>query len=68
MKLKLCQNCKRPFLEEKHEFCPHCPAPYNADSYFNLGCVLLTILPLFLFIVFWIFYFAGLILNILLSD
>ena len=58
MKLKLCQTCKRPFLETD-EFCKHCPPPYDADSFANLGCILLMVAPLFLFIVFWLFFFFG---------
>ncbi|MDQ3088771.1 MAG: hypothetical protein M3Q78_09250 [Acidobacteriota bacterium] len=44
-----------------NEFCPHCPEPYtwNQESWGNLGCLLLTIVPLFLMILFWLFFFMG---------
>ncbi|MEO6588477.1 MAG: hypothetical protein ABIP06_04025 [Pyrinomonadaceae bacterium] len=59
MQLKICKTCKRPFLAN-NEFCPKCPPPYNPDSYANLGCLLLsTVVPLFLFILFWLFFFLG---------
>ena len=61
MQLKLCPNCKRPFLA-KEEFCPHCPEPYtwNQESWMNVGCLLMmTAVPLFLVILFWLFLFLG---------
>jgi hypothetical protein len=58
MHLEICRQCKRPFLAEK-EFCPHCPPPYNPDKFANLGCLLLTILPLVLMVLFWLFLFLG---------
>ena len=58
--IKLCPRCKRPFLAEK-ELCPHCPEPYmwNQESLANLGCLVATILPLFLLILFWLFMFLA---------
>ena len=55
VELKLCPRCKKPYLAS-HEFCPHCPEPYTWDqeSYMNLGCLLLMVLPVFLMILFWI--------------
>jgi hypothetical protein len=60
VKLKICKVCKRPFLKEK-EFCPHCPEPYswNQESRTNIGCLLAMIAPLFLMILFWLFFFPG---------
>lgn len=60
MELKICEKCKKPFLAEE-EFCPHCPEPYfwDQESLANLGCLLLTIVPLFLVILFWLFFFLG---------
>ena len=60
VKLKLCPKCKRPYLDAK-EFCPNCPEPptWNQESCANLGCLLLTILPLFGMILFWFFVFLG---------
>ena len=60
MAIKLCPKCRRPFLAEK-EFCPHCPEPYtwNQESAANLGCIVATILPLVLMILFWLFMFLG---------
>jgi hypothetical protein len=64
MSLKICQKCKRPFLAQK-EFCPHCPEPYtwNQESWANLGCLLAMILPLLAMILFWFFFFFGLIFR-----
>jgi hypothetical protein len=61
VKLKICTRCKRPFLANK-QFCPSCPAPYtwNQESYANLGCLLMMILPIFLIVFFWLFFFFGL--------
>lgn len=44
------------------DVCPSCPASYtwNQESFANLGCLLLTILPLAAFILFWLFLFFGL--------
>jgi hypothetical protein len=55
VELKLCPRCKKPYLAE-HEYCPHCPEPYTWDqeSYMNLGCLLLMVLPVFLMVLFWI--------------
>jgi len=58
VKLKICSHCKRPFLANKGA-CPSCPAPYNPESYANLGCLLAMILPIFLVVFFWIFLFFG---------
>ncbi|HEX8638271.1 MAG TPA: hypothetical protein VF692_09425 [Pyrinomonadaceae bacterium] len=60
MKLKICKDCKRPFLAEK-EFCSHCPSPYawNQESWANAGCLLTMIAPLFLMLLFWFFFFFG---------
>ncbi len=60
MKLKLCPKCKRPFLADK-ECCPHCPAPptLNQESWATMGCLLLSIIPLFVMILFWLFFFIG---------
>lgn len=58
MQLEICRKCKRPYFAEK-EFCPHCPAPYNPDNFANLGCLLLTVLPLVLMVLFWLFLFLG---------
>jgi len=62
--LKLCPVCKKPFLAEK-EFCPNCPQPltWNQESYANIGCLLLTILPLVLMILFWLFLLFGALMN-----
>ncbi|MGI8669198.1 MAG: hypothetical protein ACR2J3_05025 [Aridibacter sp.] len=64
MQLKICDKCKRPYLAAK-EFCPNCPEPYtwNQESVGNLGCLLATIIPLFLMILFWLFFFFGLFFN-----
>jgi hypothetical protein len=58
--LKLCPVCRKPYLADK-DFCPSCPEPmtWNQESYTNLGCLLLTILPLFGIILFWLFLFMG---------
>jgi hypothetical protein len=59
VKLKLCPKCKRPFLETD-EFCPKCPRPYwNPESYMNLGCLLIMLMPLIGLIVFWLVFFLG---------
>lgn len=58
MALKLCPQCKRPFLESE-EFCPRCPQPYDAGSWANLGCILLSLLPLAALILFWVFVFTA---------
>lgn len=59
MQIKICKTCKRPFMANK-EFCPKCPPPYDADSYANLGCLLLTTaVPLIFMIVFWFLFFFG---------
>ena len=62
MKIKICQTCKRPYLE-KDEFCPRCPPPYDANSLANLGCLLLTVLPLVVMILFWLFLFLGIFMR-----
>jgi hypothetical protein len=64
VELKICKQCKRPYLADK-EFCPHCPEPYtwNQESYANLGCLLAMILPLFLLILFWLFLFLGIFIR-----
>ena len=60
VKLKICGKCKRPYMEDR-DFCPNCPKPYlwNQESWLNLGCLLLTILPLFMLIIFWAFFFLS---------
>jgi hypothetical protein len=60
VQLKLCPKCRRPYLANK-EYCPNCPEPYawNQESYANLGCLLLMILPLVLMIFFWLFLMMG---------
>jgi hypothetical protein len=59
VKLKLCPKCKRPYLESQ-EFCPKCPRPeWNPESYMNVGCLLLMLLPLVGLIFFWLFMFMG---------
>jgi hypothetical protein len=47
------------------EFCPNCPEPYtwNQESYANLGCLLLMLMPLGLLILFWLFMFIGVIIR-----
>ena len=64
MKLKLCPKCKRPYLASK-EFCPDCPEPYtwNQESYSNLGCLMLMLLPLFFLIFFWLFFFLSFLIR-----
>jgi len=63
VKLKLCKTCKRPFMASE-EFCPHCPRPeFNSESWVSLGCLLAMILPLFLLILFWLFFFLGFIFR-----
>ncbi|MBA3634383.1 MAG: hypothetical protein H0W58_16485 [Acidobacteria bacterium] len=64
MSIKICQKCKRPFMAN-NEFCPHCPEPYtwNQESWANLGCLLLTIVPLFVMILFWLFFFFGIFIR-----
>ena len=58
--IKLCPKCKRPFLAAKKD-CPHCPEPYtwNQESWANVGCLMATLLPLVLLILFWLFLFLG---------
>lgn len=64
VKLKLCARCKRPFLSE-NDVCPHCPEPYawNQESWANLGCLMMTILPLLGMILFWLFLFLGVVIR-----
>ncbi|HEX8249710.1 MAG TPA: hypothetical protein VF599_16145 [Pyrinomonadaceae bacterium] len=64
MEIKICHRCKRPFLANKGK-CAHCPEPYawNQDSWTNLGCLLITIIPLFLMILFWLFFFLGIFIR-----
>lgn len=47
------------------EYCPSCPEPYtwNQESYSNLGCLLLMILPLVVLILFWMFFFLGFLIR-----
>ena len=58
--LKLCPQCRKPFIAENGT-CPHCPEPYtwNQESYANVGCLVLMILPLFLLILFWLVLIFG---------
>ncbi|HQU84115.1 MAG TPA: hypothetical protein PKY59_13355 [Pyrinomonadaceae bacterium] len=60
MKLKICERCKRPFLETK-EFCPNCPEVFtqNRESWANMGCLIAMIMPIIFIIFFWIFLFLG---------
>lgn len=60
MELKICPKCKRPYLKDKG-VCPTCPEPYtwNQESYWNLGCLLMMILPLVFLLFFWLFLFLG---------
>jgi hypothetical protein len=62
--IKLCAKCRRPFLAAK-ERCPHCPEPYTWDqeSFANLGCLVATILPLVVLLLFWFFLFLGVFLR-----
>jgi hypothetical protein len=64
VEIKICPRCKRPFLASKGE-CAHCPEPYtwNQESWTNLGCLLITIIPLFLMILFWLFFFLGIFIR-----
>lgn len=63
VELKLCPKCKRPFLATD-EFCPKCPRPeWNQESYMNVGCLLLMILPLVLLVLFWLFFFVGIFIR-----
>jgi len=57
MPLKLCPKCRRPFMGSE-EFCPRCPEPFDANSFANLGCIVMTILPLLVLILFWAFVFG----------
>ncbi|HBR58170.1 MAG TPA: hypothetical protein DEA22_12005 [Blastocatellia bacterium] len=56
----LCPKCKKPYLSDK-EFCPNCPPPYtwNQESWANLGCLILSLLPLAALVLFWFFLFIG---------
>ena len=60
MDLKLCPKCRRPYLSS-NDYCPNCPEPYTWDqeSYANVGCLVLTIAPLFILILFWLFLIFG---------
>jgi predicted amidophosphoribosyltransferase len=58
VRLKICARCKRPFLANK-EFCPHCPVPYNPESWANVGCLLAMVLPIFMIVFLWMFFFFG---------
>ena len=61
MELKLCPRCEKPYLAEE-EFCPRCPQdPWEGkeESFGSLGCILMTILPLFLMALFWFFLFLS---------
>jgi hypothetical protein len=64
VEIKICARCKRPFLANKGK-CAHCPEPYtwNQESWANLGCLLITIIPLFLMILFWLFFFLGIFIR-----
>ncbi len=64
MEIKICPSCKRPFLASKGA-CAHCPQPYayNQDSWANLGCLLMTVIPLFVMILFWLFFFLGIFMR-----
>ena len=63
MSLKLCPQCRRPFMASE-EICPRCPEPFDGNSWANLGCIVLTILPLVVLILFWMFFFAGIFYRI----
>jgi hypothetical protein len=59
VKLKLCPKCRRPFLETE-QFCPHCPrVEWDQESFTNVGCLVLSLLPVFGLIIFWLFFFMG---------
>ena len=59
MELKICHQCKRPFLA-KYEACPKCPdIDKIANSGVSLGCFLAMVLPLFLMLLFWFLFFLG---------
>lgn len=54
MPLKLCPQCKRPFMAN-HEFCPRCPrVEWNQESLANVGCLLAMTLPVVFVILFWL--------------
>jgi hypothetical protein len=64
VELKLCPRCRKPFLATK-EHCPSCPEPptLNQESWANLGCLLVTFLPIFGMILFWLLMFFGLFMR-----
>jgi predicted amidophosphoribosyltransferase len=63
VKLKLCPQCKRPFLASE-EFCPKCPRlEWDQENWVNVGCLLATIVPLFVLILFWLILFFGIIFR-----
>jgi len=41
--------------------CPHCPEPYtwNQESWANVGCLLMMMVPIVGMILFWFFLFLG---------
>jgi len=45
--------------------CPHCPEPYTWDqeSWANVGCLILMVLPVFLMILFWLFFLFGIFIR-----
>lgn len=56
MLLKLCPQCKRPFMASQ-EFCPRCPRiEWNQESLANLGCLLAMTLPLLVMLLFWLLF------------
>lgn len=65
VELKLCPKCRRPYLASQ-EFCPHCPPPrtWNQESWVNLGCLLVTIVPLFILILFWLLILFGFLFRV----
>ncbi len=64
MTLKLCPQCKRPFMASE-KFFPRCPrAEWDQESLANLGCLLATILPLIIMLLFWLFLIFGIFYDI----
>jgi hypothetical protein len=63
VELKLCQRCKRPFLAEE-ETCPQCEQhSWDQDSWMNFGCLIATVLPLFIILLFWLLFVFGIFLR-----
>ncbi|MBX7174302.1 MAG: hypothetical protein K1X72_25235 [Pyrinomonadaceae bacterium] len=63
MKLKICEQCRRPYLESE-DFCPKCPRlEWNQESWMNIGCLVAMILPVFVLVFLWLLFFFGLFLR-----